>query len=57
MEEKIWFCVIPHKLTSGEWCWLRHCIKTIDDRPVQYLGLLEEIRYHKITNVEYQGKE
>jgi len=40
-----WFAILPVKTKNCGWVWLRMVDKTVDVRPVQYLGLLPEITY------------
>jgi hypothetical protein len=43
-----WFAIIPVRLEEGGWVWMKWVEKEVDDRPVEYLGLLPDITYINI---------
>ena len=43
--EDRWFAWHPVKTDNAGWVWWKWVIRTIDDRPVVYQGLLSEITY------------
>jgi len=43
-----WFAWYPVRTTSGNWVWWNYVTRTVDERPVQYQGLLPEITYEEI---------
>lgn len=40
-----WFAILPVKTENAGWVWLKWVKRTVDDRPVQYLGLTPTITY------------
>lgn len=48
IKTKIVFAFMPVKTDNG-WQWLKYVEKTIDEKPVYYLGLLPEISYKSLT--------
>lgn len=44
----IWFAWRPVKTEEGNWAWLKYVARTIDERPLVYLGLLEEYKYYNL---------
>jgi len=40
-----WFAWRPVKTTNAGWIWFKIVNRTIDERPVEYLGLLPEFEY------------
>jgi hypothetical protein len=45
-----WFAIFPVRLEEGGWAWMKWVEKEVDDRPVEYLGLLPDITYKSIKN-------
>lgn len=45
-----WFAWKPVKTSNKGWVWLKTVIRTVDDRPLVYQGLLEEYYYEAIEN-------
>lgn len=41
-----WFAWRPVKTTNAGWVWRKIVNRTIDERPVVYLGLLPEYSYY-----------
>jgi len=41
-----WFAFLPVKTKDAGWKWFTTVNRVVDERPVQYLGLLPDIRYY-----------
>ena len=41
-----WFTFLPVKTKNAGWIWFKTVDRIIDERPVQYLGLLPVISYY-----------
>ena len=43
-----WFAWHPIRTSTGKWVWWNYVTRTIDERPIQYLGLLAITTYEEI---------
>lgn len=44
-----WFSWRPVRLDNGKWVWFKWVERTVDDRPLVYLGLLTEYLYNELN--------
>lgn len=44
----LWFAFLPVRTEDKKWVWLRWVKRTVDDRPLVYLGLLTEYTYETL---------
>ena len=43
-----WFAWYPVRISNGKRIWWNYVTRTVDDRPVQYIGLLPVTTYEEI---------
>ena len=43
-----WFAIIPVRLKEGGWAWMKWVEKEVDNRTVEYLGLLPDVTYRNL---------
>jgi len=51
-----WFAWYPVRTISGKWKFWNYVTRTVDERPIQYQGLLAETTYEEYSDKKDESK-